>query len=229
MLTPLRPATLLVLLATLGVGVGTSHCGGAASPQVSEPEPDGGMRQDATAPGEAGVPGVPTNHVPTAVTCSTSRPPGVTLDAGPDSGSASESAIAAGMAPCADDAQCTAGQDGRCLQVGQGVILYRCTYDQCATDSDCPAMNVCQCEGNGNTCLPGNCRTDTDCGQGGYCSPSYGATCGSYSGLAGYYCHTANDDCTNDSQCSPGGVGSYCYYSPQAGKWTCSSGGVCAG
>jgi hypothetical protein len=85
---------------------------------------------------------------------------------------------------------------------------------------------VCECGGSAaegryaNVCLAGNCTVDSDCGSGGYCSPSYGTSCGAYGGVAGYFCHTAEDQCTNDNQCVEGGTG-YCGYQPTTNQWTC--------
>ncbi|HKU40744.1 MAG TPA: hypothetical protein VJR89_21435, partial [Polyangiales bacterium] len=55
--------------------------------------------------------------------------------------------------------------------------------------------------GDNNRCLAGNCRVDADCGQSGYCSPSFGS-CGSLDGVVAYYCHTCQDECIDDEDCS---------------------------
>jgi Cys-rich repeat protein len=118
-----------------------------------------------------------------------------------------------------------------------------CSYDECTTDDACPANNLCQCgtaTGEGrtaNTCVPSNCRVDSDCGAGGSCSPSYGTTCGALFGVVGYFCHKAADECTkdecvNDSDCTsteagPAGSG-YCAWDPTSSAWSCFY-GVCAG
>jgi hypothetical protein len=99
-------------------------------------------------------------------------------------------------------------------------------------DTDCASGQVCACHGSaymfglGNTCSPGNCRVDADCGAGGFCSPSYDpSACGS---LAGYYCHTPADQCIDDSDC-PGQAGlSVCVYSSTAGHWECAQMALCA-
>ena len=79
--------------------------------------------------------------------------------------------------------------------------------------------------GIADVCLAGNCTVDSDCGSGGYCSPSYGTSCGAYGGVVGYFCHTAKDQCTNDDQCVDSGSGysetGYCGYQPTTGQWTC--------
>jgi hypothetical protein len=105
--------------------------------------------------------------------------------------------------------------------------------DLCWVDSDCADAGVCACQGrvrgwagvsNGNVCITGNCRVDSNCGPGGACSPTYG-DCGSFYGYTGYYCHTCADQCLNDSDCVDGGVTGappgYCMYNPMVGLWTC--------
>jgi hypothetical protein len=101
-----------------------------------------------------------------------------------------------------------------------------CSYDACASDSDCGAGAVCDCRDganyNANTCFRGDCRVDADCG-GEYCSPSLtqlGSDCVNVpQGSVGYFCHTRQDTCTNDSDCSmPGGT---CAFSADVGHWQC--------
>jgi hypothetical protein len=134
---------------------------------------------------------------------------------------------------CYTDSQCTTGTNGRCQQLATLTYDYcACTYDTCVTDSDCGPGETCACHGApdsygaGNTCVPGNCRVDNDCGPGGYCSPSYGGesiqNCPvGGRGLQGYYCHTANDTCLNQSDC-PNPFGESCAYSAVAGFWQCT-------
>jgi len=99
-------------------------------------------------------------------------------------------------------------------------------------DTDCPAGNTCACHGSaytggaGNTCVPGNCRVDADCGTDGYCSPAYNThSCG---GVAGYYCHTPKDTCLDDSDCTSSQSGpQVCTYSTAAGHWACAAQELC--
>jgi hypothetical protein len=74
-----------------------------------------------------------------------------------------------------------------------------------------------------------NCRVDTDCGAQGYCSPSSGTSiCGD--SLAGYYCHTASDECIDDSDClqNPNNAGiPGCVYSTTDSHWVCIMVPVC--
>ena len=161
----------------------------------------------------------PDKHRATPQTCS----------GNPPSGPAGGTGYDAGYNECSSHDDCS-GMNARCVQSRGGMV---CTHDQCLTDSDCGSGEVCECGGGrhgSNVCLPSECRTDADCGPGGWCSPSFG-TCGSYSGTVGYFCHTCEDECTNDSDCgdTSGGYGDpYCMYDQQVGKWTCSS-SHCAG
>ena len=134
-------------------------------------------------------------------------------------------------ADCLAHDECTEGTNGRCI--GNSHDGYYCTYDNCFSDGDC-ADGVCECGGgwrsDHNVCLPSSCLIDSDCGDGGWCSPSFG-TCGEYSGTVGYFCHTCEDECTNDTDCSSTGEGwgePYCMFNPVVGRWVCSD-SQCAG
>ena len=50
-----------------------------------------------------------------------------------------------------------------------------------------------------NTCVPAQCRVNSDCGKGGDLLPSGAGPC--YGGVTGYYCHSAADTCTTDADC----------------------------
>jgi hypothetical protein len=103
----------------------------------------------------------------------------------------------------------------------------------CTADTDCPGT-VCDCgkhfacfQKNQNACLPsGNCRIDADCGPGGYCSfSSDGAYCG-YQHLSGYFCHTASDSCSDDSDCPPDQFGpESCQINNDNKTWSCRAAG----
>jgi hypothetical protein len=114
----------------------------------------------------------------------------------------------------ASEAQCAQPNDG-----------------QCSDDSACPSGQACACNGSAytygtaNTCVAGDCRVDSDCGSGGYCSPSFDTS--SCSGVAGYYCHTPEDQCVNDADCGSPQVDAYCVFSYDDGFWKCQSGGSC--
>ncbi len=162
----------------------------------------------------------PTEHRPSTPAACTARPPAFC-----PAGSTGE---------CARDADCTAGFNGRCL--GATGNSCACGYDACRTDADCPTGTACACDAGygGNAfpgptqCLPSGCRLDSDCAS-GYCSPSRvpGAPGGCGAARYGYYCHTPNDACGNDSDC--GGLGNACIYSPELHHWTCVTFSVCAG
>jgi hypothetical protein len=128
-------------------------------------------------------------------------------------------------APCKANADCKDQKNGRCS--GNGT----CTYDACYVDADCRVDGkggVCLCneEGlQGYSCAGGNCSVDADCGK-NYCSPSFGMQCGK--GLAGYYCHTAKDECGNDEDCTNDSGRGYCAYNKAVGYWACGY-GVCLG
>jgi len=128
---------------------------------------------------------------------------------------------------CVRDADCRDGENGRCEDL-RGA---RCTYDECFSDGECNPGGPCACEGgagSSNACLLGNCRTDADCGGGGFCSPSFGG-CGNYSGVIGYYCHTPEDTCIDDADCTQSDLGpGYCMYRPEVAHWVCGY-GQCVG
>lgn len=134
---------------------------------------------------------------------------------------------------CSSDAQCAdAGPGGRCVEGNGGIAYCYCTYDACADDSACPVDQTCACHGSpyaggqGNHCVPGNCRVDSDCGIGGWCSPTYSTMgCGA---LGGYYCHTPLDQCVNDSDCVDAGGIDVCAYDTTASYWRCMMQVLCA-
>jgi hypothetical protein len=193
-----RFARAIVALATVGTGivVVASGCGGTVQ--------------------HTPVPlGFPEQHRATADACPATRPPSIV-----DAGTPSDAGVFPGS-DCQVDGDCTKGKNGRCMYTRVGPT---CTYDACAQDSECPSGNVCRCETTGNRCVAGNCATDAQCNNLG-CSPTFGTSCGPYSGVQGYYCHTVNDTCLNDSDCKEGGPG-YCAYT--GNHWECSY-GICAG
>ncbi len=126
---------------------------------------------------------------------------------------------------CHADSDCSTGRNGRCIGSRGGAFTCFCTYDTCARDSDCSMGGPCACHGepyaggSGNTCVPGNCRTDSDCGAGGYCSPSLSPSgCG---GLGGYYCHTPQDLCVDDEDCSTSSGPQSCSFVAARARWEC--------
>jgi hypothetical protein len=61
---------------------------------------------------------------------------------------------------------------------------------------------------------------DADCGDGGYCSPSWSPPCGS---SVQFECHTPNDECVDDTDCGPPGTSAACTYSQSLAHWVCAS------
>jgi len=170
-----------------------------------------------------GISHVPLVHRASAAACTQPRPAGMPYarcnSSGPDAGD------------CSSDQDCTSGSAGRCNCEQFPALAAngnRCSYDGCASDSDCQG-GVCDCRespahltsGTQTFCLGGNCRTDSDCGQGGYCSPSPTPGCGAQSWSA-YYCHTPGDQCIDDADCTEGNA--YCAYDPGSSRWVCSTG-----
>ena len=194
-------------------GGSSSSSGGSSSGSGGSSSSSGGSSGSSS----GGMGRVPVNHRVDDSQCS--QPPGNgTCSFGGSSGG--------GM--CSSDAQCAdAGPNGRCIQFNGGVAFCGCTYDACEHDTDCTG-GPCACHGSpytggaGNTCVMGNCRVDSDCGAGGYCSPTYSTNgCGS---LGGYYCHTAADQCIDDSDCAGSGL-EVCAYS--SGNWQCQQQVLC--
>ncbi len=185
-----------------------------ARPDGDRPDvgPDGEL-PDATPDADGGRP-TPTNHRAAPPVCSHER---ATWDFMADG--------ASGECQTHDDCNnAELGTNGRC---GYSRIGTQCSYDTCFADSDCSAMpnGVCACEDDmGAThCQYGGCVVDSDCGEGGYCSPSFGS-CGNYFGVIGYWCHTQDDECTEDSECTEmEGTfgGGYCAYSEEVNHWVC--------
>jgi hypothetical protein len=157
---------------------------------------------------------VPENHRASGAPCTDPAPPGnITCGADcPDTP----------FFQCGSDSDCTAGRNGRCIGPGGPARSY-CAYDACASDAECTNSQPCACHGStyanpwNNVCAPGNCRVDADCGAHGYCSPA--PSLGECSGrLAGYYCHTPDDTCINDSDCETGKISTY---STASKRWAC--------
>jgi hypothetical protein len=188
--------------------------------------------------------GIPDVHYATAPSCRTTRPAGPfgsSSDAGTvDAGPIAPGCTAADTNCCTTDADCASGKNGRCGVGFNHLPFPTCSYDDCFTDSDCAAGKACVCDdGNGDTldssnvCVPAGCRIDSDCGAGGYCSPSFAlAFCNGEDGFTGAYCHTRNDECTNNEDCAqhPGTEfpAVYCAFSADVSKWICAS-STCAG
>jgi hypothetical protein len=173
--------------------------------------------------------GAPLYHRATGATCPSQR--------GPNTASFPPCPTAPSLYCCSSDADCTdGGTNGRCINYFFGPAV--CSFDECFTDSDCPSGTPCiwrssSTDDSPNTCVPGgNCVLDSDCGPGGYCSPSPSPM--ECAGPGPYYCHTSADACTNDADCpaidaGPGMVTgpSLCMYDLQAVHWACGLGTLC--
>jgi hypothetical protein len=213
-------------------------CGGSSTGTTTTP--DSGSTSDATSGGDAqsgsdsasgsdvqsasdGSSGgrVPVQHRPTGGACPQQRGPGMLTsqcmyDAGPPQ-------------PCLSDSDCTQGNNGRCMhpEYTPAICTTGCSYDACFSDSDCPTMQPCDCRpsatsNTANACVGGSqCRIDSDCGPGGYCSPSQGY--GPFQCGIAYFCHTQADTCVNDTDCDSG----RCQFDGTAKHWQCG-GPTCA-
>jgi hypothetical protein len=130
---------------------------------------------------------------------------------------------------------CADGSNGRCS--GANSSIWRCSYDGCFADADCPSGSHCVCglvtevkldggferaRGNENRCVRGNCALDRDCGDAGYCSHSSGPVfCNPAGGRRhawGDYCHTSQDVCIDDSDCRGRSI---CDFDPDSQRWEC--------
>jgi hypothetical protein len=141
----------------------------------------------------------------------------------------------AGLVPganfaCHVNADCTQGMRGRCVLYDStmgpsGIAGTQCVYDECLKDTDCPAGGVCSCDGN--SCLAGNCRVDSDCGPGRFCSPSEDPCSSPPLQVIGYFCHTAADECIDNTDCDPAKFQSTCIFDMSVGHWNCPPANNC--
>jgi len=178
------------------------------SASVDAQRADAGVDAADLADAGACVDPVPTADRPVATECSPCRPFG--YEPG-------------GEGDCAVHADCTDGDNGRCML---GMIGAYCSYDICFADDDCAGDQLCSCDGasfsGANTCVPTNCRVNADCAS-GRCSPSYGCLLGGSPN--GWYCRTAADECSLDDDCTEYANGR-CAFSASAEHWICQY-GVC--
>jgi hypothetical protein len=129
---------------------------------------------------------------------------------------------------CQSDADCTEGRNGRCTYYASywttnGRTSLACTYDSCIADADCPSHSICHCGGDAdaNVCVPAKCRTDADCLEPSYCSPS--TTFAGPSSATQYACRTCADECIDDRDCGPdeGEREQACLYKAELRHWGC--------
>ena len=209
-----------------GTGQGTGgDASTAGSPDAIAPVSCGPTSIEADAAPEGGAK-VPAVHRATAC-CPSQRGPGPSQQPYPPG-------IASALAPdaggCTSDSDCKDGANGRCFPFEGLVGPGGCSYDECFADSTCGSKTPCICRGTStdnlaNVCDPGgNCAVDSDCGPGGFCSPSWESCSGPT-----YECHTALDTCIDDADCPDVGAGASCptvarcAYSLQAQHWACTS------
>jgi hypothetical protein len=234
--------TLAAAIAVLATG-GAATVGGCGRSHVGEDAGDASGDASGDAASEEAAPRAPRAHRPSSVACPAERgePTNMCPSGVPDPDSR-----------CAVDGDCVSGSNGRCGRASPRLsgCLTLCSYDDCFKDEDCAANTPCGCRASAsddtkNTCLVGStCRTDADCGEGGYCSPSLhqvscscvsaafckpdsgkcfeGTTevpckCGESCGH-GYYCHTPKDTCLDDSDCP---AGKPCGYDLPSQSWIC--------
>jgi len=159
---------------------------------------------------------VPKNHRPADVTCPSGR--------GTEDGQFGDSGV---LGSCSRDSDCTQGTNGRCLPNIGGAFILSCSYDTCASDVDCPGT-VCVCRSSTTDVAPNvcgssksNCRIDSDCGPNGFCSPTESADVFCFSTDLVYACHTAQDECVDDSDCPASDPS--CNYDPSVSHWKCGS------
>jgi hypothetical protein len=228
---------------------GSSGTGGAISyGGTSGPSGSGGAISSGGATGKySGQP--PVNHRPSGAPCPSQRGPGPSCAT---TICASQPYPPGVATTCSSDSQCTAGRNGRCFPFEGLVGPGGCSYDECFSDSNCGERTPCLCrsssaDNSANVCdAGGNCAVDSDCGSGGYCSPSM-ETCSSaapevevqdnYAGPNPYYCHTASDLCINDSDCASLDAGTAttsscpiytpCAYNVQDKRWECTQFSCC--
>jgi hypothetical protein len=132
---------------------------------------------------------------------------------------------------CTTDDTCPTGDV--CVCSGDDASLCKASVCNCNSASKACVVqsrsddNVCSC-GAANVCMKGNCRVDSDCGAGGYCSPAIDA-CNQF---FGYYCHIAADECSDETDCP---ISDQRICTPVAAtggastntKWICSAASSC--
>ena len=172
---------------------------------------DGSSGSDGAADSGKVITHAPAVHRATAAACSHDRGPG-------------DFDTQLMNAQCQADADCTMGTNGRCLRTKVAARNNYCSYDTCFADADCGGAKVCTCRefpNDDNRCQAGNCKLDADCGAGGYCSPSADPGATNF-GTTGWWCHTAKDECADDTDCNSM-KREKCVYDPMITHWSCSS------
>jgi hypothetical protein len=121
---------------------------------------------------------------------------------------------------CHADSECPSGQMCACIATGNACIAI--AQGSCLTDSDCGAcgfcsLNLVECGMSHKFCGDvGSCE-----GYAGIADGWVSTGCNSFcSGRCtqGYFCHTPQDNCTDDSDC---GVASHCAFASVFQSWMC--------
>jgi len=115
---------------------------------------------------------------------------------------------------CASDAECTQETSatfpkGYCADA-HNLRGYCGCYYGCRQDSDCAAGSICECGVVVGQCVPANCKTNPDCGDGFGCVATFEGTAGTCNPvtnpnippLTRYVCQTAADQCQRDDDCN---------------------------
>jgi hypothetical protein len=205
---------------------------GADAPPDEADAPDAGDADDTSQlPDRRAGLRVPRRHVAQKEVCGAERP---AVNA-PCPHFPWEVPDAAFACPCGMDSDCTEGINPRCTYAASPCCpRTECTSDECFSDDDCPSGLACDCRGRHfeeapampNHCLTvGNCRVDADCPE-SYCSPSKVDGC-MVGWAVGLFCHTADDECVDDEDCSDGGQVGACTFDSASKHWICSF-GMCA-
>jgi hypothetical protein len=101
-----------------------------------------------------------------------------------------------------------------------------CSFDRCFQDGDCVAGQPCLCRPSNvsgppsvpNVCAPiGNCSVDSDCGPGGYCSPSNIGACACVTHVP---CDVPDGSVVSDASPPQPPLGVGCWDSVDGGPWT---------
>lgn len=104
------------------------------------------------------------------------------------------------------------------------MIANICVYDECASDTDCAADQICLpprvLAEPVSRCVSAQCKADADCSNGndGQCSALFDPCNGR---LSGFYCTYESSECRADADCA--GNGQYCAPGAGDGDTTCQT------
>lgn len=119
---------------------------------------------------------------------------------------------------CNSDADCPSKVPCACRESGEDSRANACvTESNCAVDADCGPDGYCSPSVVNDFC---NCPTTALCPDSAACyadGTKVPCVCGDSCGH-GYYCHTPNDTCLDDSDCAQG----TCNYDRLDQLWRCA-------